>query len=68
MIAAIYQSEQQMAWLCRTHPQVIGGAMLLSVLSWVGMIGEYWLTTAVLGLELSLAEAATIENNRNPFR
>jgi uncharacterized protein (TIRG00374 family) len=53
----IWQGEAQAAVLCRQQPGLIALAVVASLLSWAGMIGEYWLMTALLGLDLTLAKA-----------
>jgi uncharacterized protein (TIRG00374 family) len=55
----IYASETQSSVLCREQPRVLLLALAASLLSWLGIIGEFWLMTAVLGLELSPGGAIT---------
>ena len=43
-------SEDQIARICRTRPAILLGAVAASVLTWIGVIGEYWLTTLMLDL------------------
>jgi uncharacterized protein (TIRG00374 family) len=56
---ALYQSETQAIWLCRQHPRVLALALLVTLLTWVGVIGEFWLLTRMLGLSLSPLQAMT---------
>lgn len=56
---ALYQSEEQAIWLCRRHPRVVGWAFLITLLTWIGVIGEFWLLTQMLGLSLSPLQAMT---------
>lgn len=58
-LITLRHSEDQMGRLCRQHPRALMGALAVSLLSWVGVIGEFWLLTLVLGLDLSLLEATT---------
>ena len=56
---AVRQSEEQSIALCRDHPLYLLAAIGASLLSWVAIIGEFWLMTSVLNLQLTLAEAIT---------
>lgn len=56
---ALQQSESQAIWLCRQHPGVLGLALLVTLLTWVGVIVEFWLLTQMLGLSLSPLQAMT---------
>lgn len=53
----VYASEEQGSVLLRRRPFYVLGAAGVSLVSWVGIIGEFWLMTALLGLNLTLAEA-----------
>jgi len=53
----VRQSEDQSIALCRHHPAILALAVGASALSWVAIVGEFWLMTAVLGLDLTLSEA-----------
>ncbi len=55
--AAVRQSEAQSIDLCRHHPVTMLLAVGASILSWAAIVGEFWLMTAVLGLDLTLPEA-----------
>ena len=50
----LIRSEGLMYHLCRQKPRAILAALVVSILSWVGIIGEYWLATRVIGLTLPL--------------
>lgn len=54
---ALRQSETQSIVLCRQHPITMLLAIGASILSWAAIVGEFWLMTAVLGLDLTLPEA-----------
>jgi uncharacterized protein (TIRG00374 family) len=54
---AVRQSETQSIDLCRQHPIAMLLAIGASILSWAAIVGEFWLMTAVLGLDLTLPEA-----------
>jgi uncharacterized protein (TIRG00374 family) len=49
----LHQSEEQAILLCRHHPRVVAISFLTSLLTWVGVIGEYWLLTSILDLNLT---------------
>ncbi len=55
----VRESEDQGIYLCRNHPTALVLAVGLSIVSWLAMIGEFWLMTNVLGFELGLGEAMT---------
>jgi uncharacterized protein (TIRG00374 family) len=57
--ATLAESETQSITLCRNHPRTMILAVAVSGLSWVAMIGEFWLMTNVLGLGLTLPQAIT---------
>lgn len=46
-------SEQQMAQLCQQQPVALVQALLISLLTWGLMIGEYWLALHFLGATLT---------------
>lgn len=54
---AVRQSETQSIDLCRHHPVTLLLAVGASVLSWAAIVGEFWLMTTMLGLDLTLSEA-----------
>lgn len=56
---ALRQSETQAIWLCREHPRVVALAFAITLLTWVGVIVEFWLLTQMLGLSLSPLQAMT---------
>lgn len=55
--AILYRSEHLVTDLCRHRPRLLGAALAVSILNWLLIIGEYWLTTRFLGLNLTFAEA-----------
>lgn len=55
----IHHSEEAAGLLCRRNPAILLAAGGLSLLSWLGLIGEFWLLTRVLELPLSFTDAAT---------
>jgi uncharacterized protein (TIRG00374 family) len=57
--SAARRSEAQMTLLCRHHPGAMLAAIGVSVVSWLMLIGEFWLLTAVLGLRLPVIDAVT---------
>lgn len=58
-LVTLRRSEAQAGLLCREHPRALWAALAVSFLSWLGVIGEFWLLTAVLGLQLTPVEAIT---------
>jgi uncharacterized protein (TIRG00374 family) len=55
----VRRSENAAGLLCRDNPATLLAAVGLSLLSWLGLIGEFWLLTLVLDLPLSFTAAAT---------
>ncbi len=45
--------------LCRAHPRTFVAALAVSTLSWIGIVGEFWLMTAMLETDLSFVQAVT---------
>lgn len=58
-LTTLRHSEDQAGALCRHHPRALAAGIAVSLVSWIGVIGEFRLLTAVLGLELSTIEATT---------
>ena len=59
LYATLADSETQSTALCRDHPLILLLAVSASALSWVAIVGEFWLMTDVLGLGLTLPQAIT---------
>ncbi len=57
LLGAVRRSEEQSIALCRDHPFFLMAAIGASLLSWIAIIGEFWLMTSVLGMQLTLPEA-----------
>jgi glycosyltransferase 2 family protein len=55
-LRTIRRSEEQASLVCRTRPAFVLAAIVASVVAWIGMIGEYWLMTSMLDLNLSPTE------------
>jgi uncharacterized protein (TIRG00374 family) len=53
----LWRSEDLVATLCRRKPGVLIAASAVSALSWMALIGEYWLMTRLLGIDLSFGQA-----------
>ena len=53
----LWRSEDLVATLCRRRPDILIAASAVSALSWVALIGEYWLMTRLLGIDLSFGQA-----------
>lgn len=58
-LVTLCRSEDQAGTLCRHHPRALAAGIAVSLVSWAGVIGEFRLLIAVLGLKLSTIEAAT---------
>lgn len=58
-LQTVRSSEDQVGHICRTHPLVVLAAFAVSVLTWFGMIAEFWLMTYMLEMDLSLLQALT---------
>ena len=56
---ALCQSEEHAIVLCRQHPRTLIWAFIVTILTWVGLIGEFWLLTHMLGLSLTPLQAIT---------
>lgn len=56
-VVTLRESEQLGSRLFRQRPWSLIAAVLVTLLSWFMMIGEFWLMTYVLGLNLSLPDA-----------
>lgn len=59
LFATLAESEAQSTALCRDHPLILLCAVGASALSWVAIIGEFWLMGSVLGLGLTPPQAIT---------
>ncbi len=59
LYATLADSETQSTALCRDHPLILLLAVGASALSWLAIVGEFWLMTDVLGLGLTLPQAIT---------
>ncbi len=57
MLGGVEASERQVRSFCRQHPAALAAAMGVTLLSWLGMIAEYWLALWALGIRLSPVEA-----------
>lgn len=49
----VRESERQMTAFCRKRPWVLGQAFIVSVLSWLALLAEYWLLLRFLGVVLT---------------
>jgi uncharacterized protein (TIRG00374 family) len=50
---AIRDSEEEATRFCQESPLTLVQALLVSLVSWVAIVGEYWLMLRLLGLNLS---------------
>lgn len=56
IVSVTLASEDQINRLCRRAPLMISLTLLLSVLAWLLMMGEYWLMLLFLGVKLDLTQ------------
>lgn len=52
--------EEQVVVFCQGHLLSLAGAMLVSLLTWITLIGEYWLMMHFLGIDLGLLGTITV--------
>jgi uncharacterized protein (TIRG00374 family) len=57
LLGGVEASEQQMRAFCRQQPAALAAAMGVTLLSWLGMIAEYWLALWALGIVLTPLQA-----------
>jgi uncharacterized protein (TIRG00374 family) len=55
--STLRRSEDLIAQLCRHRPGILVAASAVSALSWIALIGEYWLMTRLLGINLTFGQA-----------
>jgi uncharacterized protein (TIRG00374 family) len=53
ILAAVRETESEVAQFCRTQPRSLLAAAAVSILSWGFSVGEYWLAIHFLGLILT---------------
>jgi uncharacterized protein (TIRG00374 family) len=53
----LHESEELGSTLFRARPGLLAAAIAASLVSWIAIIGEFWLMTYILGIGLSLPEA-----------
>jgi uncharacterized protein (TIRG00374 family) len=56
----IRDSEDQTLQFCRQHPAAMGLALGVSVITMLAVIGEFWLATHVLGLEINFVQVISL--------
>ena len=59
-LQTLRQSKTQITLLWQDAPSVFLGALLISVLGWAALIGEFWYMTHALGLGLAFPQAITL--------
>lgn len=57
LAGGIEASEHQVMLFCRQHPAALAAAMGMTLLSWLGILAEYWLALWALGIRLTPAQA-----------
>jgi glycosyltransferase 2 family protein len=60
LLAALRASEAQATHFCQTTPLALAGALIVSLLSWLLLIGEYGLMLRFLGLDLTAVQTITL--------
>jgi uncharacterized protein (TIRG00374 family) len=55
-VSGLRQSEQEATQFCRDSAESFLLAFIISIVSWLVMLAEYWLMVAFLGVELSIAQ------------
>lgn len=58
--AAVQDGERRAATLLREKPGSVLAALLASLVSWVGMVGEYWLMLSFLGVRLTPVQLVSV--------
>ncbi len=53
------RSEEQAGWLCRAHPHALVLAVLATLVSWLGVVAEFWLLTVLMGVALGPVQVVT---------
>lgn len=53
LLAGVRRVERQASRFCRRAPQALAGALLISILSWLLLMAEFWLMLTFLGLSLT---------------
>ena len=56
----IWDGEGQATRLCRESPLTLAQALIVSLVSWLAIVCEYWLMLHVLGLNLTFAQAISM--------
>jgi uncharacterized protein (TIRG00374 family) len=56
----IHDSEDHITHFCRSHPWAMTLLLLISILTWGALIGEYWLALYVLGLNLAAGQVISM--------
>jgi uncharacterized protein (TIRG00374 family) len=57
---AVQAAEAEAAALCQQMPQAIVSAFLISLVTWLALIAEFWLMLAVLGIPLTVVQLAVV--------
>jgi uncharacterized membrane protein YbhN (UPF0104 family) len=57
MIAGI---EEQVVAFCQGHILSLAGAMFISLITWIMLLGEYWLMARFLGIDLNLLQTIAV--------
>jgi len=67
-LAAVRETESEVAQFCRTQPRSLFWAVLFSIVSWGFIMIEYWLGLSFLGLNLTLLQlVVAVTINRLAF-
>lgn len=60
LISAIGRAEEEIHWLIRSRPLLVMAALAVSAVNWTILMGEYWLVTQILHMDLALVEAVAL--------
>jgi uncharacterized protein (TIRG00374 family) len=58
--AIIAGIEEQVVAFCQGHALPLTGAMLISLITWILLLGEYWLMLQFLGIDLNLLQTVAV--------
>jgi uncharacterized protein (TIRG00374 family) len=56
----LWDSEEEATRFCRESPLILVQALLVSLVSWVAILGEFWLMSRVLGLNLTPLQTISV--------
>ena len=60
LAAGIAEAERHLSQFLRRQPNAVAAAVAASLLSWLALIGEYWLMARFMGLEVGLIQSIAV--------